>query len=136
MLDSAAGSTRVEWIDRFVTDAELTEQLVAADLTVLPYRSAFGFYGGASGALLSALAAGCPVVATTPLSQQLPPRYGGAVLAEPDDAQSLADGIESALSELGGLRRAAESQGPAFIYSHHSFERYLESLLADHLAEP
>jgi len=130
LLESDSVSSRVTWIDRFVTDTELEEQLVAADLVVLPYRSSFSFYGGASGVLLSALALGRPVVMTSPLESQLPSRYEGAVLVKPDDAASLAGGIMSALSDLPKLLGAANVQGPEFTREQHSFEGYLRALLA------
>ncbi|NIA25993.1 MAG: glycosyltransferase [Gammaproteobacteria bacterium] len=129
-LESRGGASRITWIDRYVSDAELAHSIDSAALVVLPYLDSFGRHGGASGALLDTLARGRPLVTTSVLAPQLPSDYEGAVVVEPDDARSLADGIMSGLSHLTELSRGAENQGPAFIRDQHSFEGYVRALLA------
>jgi glycosyltransferase involved in cell wall biosynthesis len=122
-------SKRITWIDRFVSDAEMTDELRSADLVVLPYLTGFGRHGGASGVLLTTLAHGRPLVLTSVLEPQLPHDYGGAVVVPPGNARALADGIQSGFDNLGELTHHAATAGPAFIREQHSFAGYLRSLL-------
>jgi glycosyltransferase involved in cell wall biosynthesis len=119
----------LEWIDAFVSDAELSNQFRVASLVVAPYRIGFARDGGASGVLLDALAHGKPLLTTEALADQLPAGYPGAVVVKAEDAAHLAEGIEHSLRDLPTLTPAASAAGPAYIDRHHSFKGYVEKLL-------
>lgn len=59
LRDMAAGTDRVELVERYVEDAELDRWVAAADAVVLPYRRSWS-----SGALARAQALGTPAVVT------------------------------------------------------------------------
>jgi len=119
----------IDWIDAFVSDAELSSNFHAASLVVTPYRNSFARNGGASGVLLDTLAHGKPLLTTDALADQLPVGYSGAVVTRAEDPTSLAEGLEHSLQNLARLTREAATNGPAFIADHHPFDAYVEKLL-------
>ena len=90
---------RITFVNRYVTDAEAAGFFAGADVVVLPYHRS-----SSSGPLQIAMAAGLPVVATKVGGLvEATADYPGAVLAEPSDPASLADGVLRA-AELVGRR--------------------------------
>lgn len=88
---------RITLVNRYVTDAEAAGYFAGADVVVLPYHRS-----SSSGPLQIAMARGLPVVATKVggLVEAMA-RYGGAVLVEPGDPASLAEGIHRAAPLAG-----------------------------------
>jgi glycosyltransferase involved in cell wall biosynthesis len=121
-------SAPVEWVDEYVDFETLLAEYQKADLAILPYRSTFSRHGGPSSVLLETLSAGLPVVTTTALAGQLPPGYDGALVADADSAEALAECLRTALPSLSDLLAAARSGGPSFIRSRHSFDTYFRHL--------
>jgi hypothetical protein len=121
---------RVRMGKTWLTNDEYQRHLRAATLAVLPYRTAAMANAGISASLLDVLAVGLPAVITKPIARGLPEGYGGAIVVEPDSPPALARGIYQAIRALDRLRTAARAQGPAFVAKHHSYERYLEALVA------
>jgi glycosyltransferase involved in cell wall biosynthesis len=90
---------RITFVNRYVTDAEAAGYFAGADVVVLPYHRS-----SSSGPLQIAMAAGLPLVATNVGGLvEATAHYPGAVLADPSDPASLADGILQA-AELVGRR--------------------------------
>jgi glycosyltransferase involved in cell wall biosynthesis len=104
-------------------------RLQASSLAILPYRREAMANAGISASLLDVLAVGLPAVITTAIARGLPAGYEGAVVVAPDSPDALAEGVNEATRRLDDLRAAAREQGPAFVVKHHSYERYLDSLL-------
>jgi hypothetical protein len=115
-----------EWL----TNDAYQSHLCAASLAVLPYRTEATANAGISASLLDALAVGLPAVITEPIARGLPPNYGGAIVVPPNSAAALAAGIHDALGRLDELRAAAREEGPPFVVKHHSYEQYLDTLVA------
>jgi glycosyltransferase involved in cell wall biosynthesis len=89
----------ITFVNRYVTDAEAAGYFAGADLVVLPYHRS-----SSSGPLQIAMAWGLPVVATKVGGLiEATAHYPGAVLVEPSNPKSLADGIQEA-AELVGQR--------------------------------
>jgi len=109
----------------FFTDIDRAEKLrFLSTLSVFSvpatYGEAFGLY------LLEAMAAGVPVVQPRHGAfPELIDAIGGGILCEADDAESLAAGLESLLSDTD----AARSLGAA------GREAVMENFTADHMAE-
>ncbi len=120
----------VRWIDRYVDDEELADYYREAAAVVVPYRSSFLADGGASGILLEALAHGVPVVITPAVQDQLPAAYGGAIVAAGNGAEALSAALEDAVDQVEDLQAMAGAAGPPFIRKYHSFDRYVQSILA------
>ena len=90
---------RITFVNRYVTDDEAAGYFAGADIVVLPYHRS-----SSSGPLQIAMAGGLPLVATRVGGLiEATAHYPGAVLAEPSDPVSLADGILRA-AELVGRR--------------------------------
>lgn len=92
-----------------LTEEQVRERLEAADLFVLPsIVAASGQMEGLPVALMEALACGVPVV-TTRLSgiPELVADGETGLLAEPDDAEALAEALERALAEPDAARARA-----------------------------
>lgn len=87
----------IEFVNRYVTDAEVSEYFARADIVALPYvRSS------ASGPLQLALSAGLPVVVTEVGGLvEAVGEYTGAVLVPPADIAALIDGIQRAVLLVG-----------------------------------
>lgn len=80
---------RITFVNRYVTDAEAAGYFAGADLVVLPYHRS-----SSSGPLEIAMARGLPVVVTRVGGLvEATADYRGAVLVEPRNPRSLADGI-------------------------------------------
>ena len=90
---------RITFVNRYVTDAEAAGYFAGADVVVLPYHRS-----SSSGPLQIAMAAGLPVVATRVGGLiEATANYPGAVLVDPADPASLAEGIRLA-AKLDGQR--------------------------------
>ncbi|HLC41097.1 MAG TPA: glycosyltransferase [Methylomirabilota bacterium] len=130
-LSSRFTAVPVEWIDRFVSEAELENQYRAASLIATPYRTSFGRDGGASGVLLETLAHGKPALTTETLRDQLPAEYGGAVVVPAEDITAISEGLSRALHTLPAFTKASSKEGPAFIGRNHTFESYVARLAGE-----
>ena len=90
---------QITFVNRYVTDIEAAGYFAGADLVVLPYHRS-----SSSGPLQIAMARGLPVVvAKVGGLVEATALYRGAVLVEPADPSSLADGIRRG-AELVGQR--------------------------------
>lgn len=105
----------VQFLDAYLSDAELAELLAHTTIYLTPYR---GVEQACSGTLAFALVAGCPVVSTPYRHAQelLVPHRGTApgVLVPPDDPAALALAITGLLDDparLSAVRDAAHSLG-------------------------
>ena len=88
---------RLDIVDRYVADEEVTGFFAAADVVVLPYHRS-----SASGPLHIAMSCGLPVVTTAVGGLvEASAGYTGAVLVPPRDAAALARGIREALPLVG-----------------------------------
>jgi len=92
-IRESAFAADIEFVNRYVTDAELPALFERADIVALPYHRA-----SASGPLHMTMHRGLPVVVTAVggLSEAATD-YSGTVFVPPADATALADGIVSAL---------------------------------------
>jgi glycosyltransferase involved in cell wall biosynthesis len=80
---------RIERVDRYVSDEELTEYVGQADAIVLPYHRS-----SLSGPLFIAMTAGLPTVVTAVGGLvEVVEGYGGAVLVPPRDPVALRDAL-------------------------------------------
>ena len=95
-LARALGMRRsVQFVDRYLTDADLSGLLGSADAVLLPYES---HEKATSGVLVEAVAAGVPVVATAfPHAIELLTDGAGIVVPH-DDLAGMADALESVLT--------------------------------------
>lgn len=128
-LVAAAGEGAVRLLDRYIGDAEVEALFRAADVTVLPYRSATQ-----SGVTHVAYALGCPVIATRVGGITETVREGETGLtAPPEDPVALADAI---------VRFFEQGMGPAMaphiakLQAEHSWAALADSTvdLIDELA--
>jgi glycosyltransferase involved in cell wall biosynthesis len=95
---------RIRFVNRYVEDGEVAEYFSNADVVVLPYHRS-----SQSGPLHVAMAHGLPVVITAVGGLvEATSGYGGAVLVQPRDPQSL----------LAGIRQAAGLRGRRFAVPH------------------
>lgn len=98
----------VRFVDRYLTEEDLTELLDAADAVLLPYDS---HEQATSGVLVEAVAAGVPVVATAfPHAVELLRDGTGAAVLH-DDLSAMADALEAILtapSSADGMRAARQ----------------------------
>lgn len=110
---------RVTFDNRYIPDDETAVMFAAADLALLPYRSA-----SQSGVAQLSLAHGCPIVATAVggLPSALSDGKEGA-LTDPS-AQSLADGVRGAIPRVPEMRKACIRER-----RDRSFARYAELLV-------
>ena len=96
---------RITFVNRYVTDTEAAGYFAGADIVVLPYLRS-----SSSGPLQIAMAAGLPVVTTMVGGLvEATVRYPGAVLADPGNPSSLADGIGQAARLVGQRFQGASS---------------------------
>jgi glycosyltransferase involved in cell wall biosynthesis len=128
-LAAASGEGAVRWLDRYIPDDEVEALFRAADVTVLPYRSATQ-----SGVTHVAYALGVPVIATRVGGIAETVRDGETGLTcPPEDPQALADTIVRYFE--GGMR---ESMAPhiAALQAEHSWAALADSTrdLIDELA--
>ncbi len=113
--------TRLEW----VPEEEVGEWLAAADVMVLPYRSATG-----SAVAAQALGHGLPVIASAVGGLAEVVRDGvNGVLVPPGDAPSLAGAIMSLLDPARRAAMAAASRAAAAELSWDSYAAALEQLV-------
>lgn len=121
-IASSGAASRVRWDERFVPDSEVWAYFRAADLVVLPYRSATQ-----SGVAQIALSFGRPMVLTrTGGLPELLDEGRTGFLAEPGSPESLAVAMRRALDLPGGT----EMEGRvAEVASRFGWDRYADSLL-------
>ena len=99
LIGTSPHRDRITFVNRYVTDAEAAGYFAGADVVVLPYHRS-----SSSGPLQIAMAAGLPVVATKVGGLvEATAHYPGAVLVDPADPPSLANGVLRA-AELVGRR--------------------------------
>jgi hypothetical protein len=125
-----SGNPRVRMGTTWLPNDDYRARLHAASLAVLPYRTSGAANGGISASLLDVLSVGLPAVITEPIARMLPPGYGGAIVVAPDEAAALARGITQAVNELDALRTRARAEGPAFVLAHHTYEQFLDAVVA------
>jgi glycosyltransferase involved in cell wall biosynthesis len=96
---------RITFVNRYVTDAEAAGYFAGADIVVLPYHRS-----SSSGPLQIAMAKGLPVVVTKVGGLvEATALYRGAVLVEPANPWSLADGIQRGAELVGQRFKGASS---------------------------
>jgi len=97
LIVASLHSDRITFVNRYVTDDEAAGHFAGADVVVLPYHRS-----SSSGPLQIAMSKGLPVVvAKVGGLVEATARYSGAVLVEPDDPASLAEGIRRASVFVG-----------------------------------
>ena len=97
LIAASPARERIEFVNRYVTDAEVNEYFAAAGLVVLPYRRS-----SASGPLHIAMSHGLPVVVTAVGGLvEAAGDYPGARFAPPADPAALADAIRAATPLIG-----------------------------------
>jgi glycosyltransferase involved in cell wall biosynthesis len=100
---------RVEFVERFVPDAELASHLRRADVVALPYRDI-----DQSGVLYSALAFGKPVVMSAVGGfPEVAEEHGAARLVPPEDPQALAEALNELLADRAERERLAAAAAAA-----------------------
>ena len=98
-ISASRGRDSITFVNRYVTDDEVSGYFAGADLVVLPYHRS-----SSSGPLQIAMARGLPVVVSRVGGLvEATAHYPGAVLVKPANPLSLANGIERA-SRLVGQR--------------------------------
>lgn len=122
-LVNAAGEGAIRLLDRYIPDDEVEALFRAADVTVLPYRSATQ-----SGVTHVAYALGCPVIATNVGGITETVREGETGLtAPPEDPRALADVI---------VRYFEQGMAPAMaphiakLQAEHSWEALADSTVS------
>lgn len=115
LIEQSPYRDHITFINRYVSDAEVSRFFAGADVLVLPYRRS-----SASGALHIAMSCGLPVVVT---------RVGGLVeaVADYEGAISVPPGDSFALQEA--LMKVAKLRGKRFT-DPSSWERNIESYVA------
>src|SRR5205085_6408875 len=106
-LREAARGARspVRFVDRFVTDPEVTAYFRRADLVVLPYREI-----DQSGVLYTALAFGKPMVLSAVGGfPELAERHGAGRVVPPGDAAALRSAIQDLLADEPARRELGEA---------------------------
>ncbi|MCU7728544.1 glycosyltransferase [Actinoplanes sp. KI2] len=104
LIAASPARERIEFVNRYVTDAEVNEYFAGADLVVLPYRRS-----SASGPLHIAMSHGLPVVVTAVGGLvEAAGDYPGVRFAPPADPSALAGAIRDA-APLIGCRHADPS---------------------------
>jgi glycosyltransferase involved in cell wall biosynthesis len=102
MAEQSSCRSRIQVINRYVSDDEVSQAFAGADLVVLPYHRS-----SSSGPLHIAMAAGLPVVVSEVGGLvEASEGYQGRVLVPPADPAALCDGIRQGLSLVG--RRYAD----------------------------
>lgn len=96
---------RIEFIDRYVDDAELLSMVRRADLVLVPYGNSDQV---SSGVITEAIGAGRPIVSTRfPYAEEV--LASGAGIVVDHDPSSLAAGVHQLLDDTVSYRRAARS---------------------------
>jgi glycosyltransferase involved in cell wall biosynthesis len=98
----AAAPPGVQWVARFVSDAELAACFRRADLVVAPYRG-----GEQSGVVAAALAFGSPLLLSDVGGFGEVAAAGAATLVAPGDAVALRAALEELLGDAGARGRLA-----------------------------
>jgi glycosyltransferase involved in cell wall biosynthesis len=113
---------RVRILDRYLPDEEVRTLFAAADVAVLPYRSATQ-----SGVVPVAYAAGCPVITTRVggLPEVVEEGASGHIVP-PADPAALADAVLRFLAAGG---RAAYAAGVARVAARYTWEALAEAIL-------
>ncbi|MGC8633140.1 MAG: glycosyltransferase [Candidatus Limnocylindrales bacterium] len=125
---------RVRFVDRYLSDAELTTWLTAADVFVTPYRNAEQI---TSGTLAYALAAGAAVVSTPYEHAKELLRDGRGVLVPFEDPRTLAHALARLLSDEYA-RAELQDRGRTFAQAMTwpNVARQYAQLFAQAAAEP
>ena len=121
---------RVQVWDRWLTPAEYSDTLAAASIVVLPYRSGYLVHGIYSSVMGEAMAYGRPLVVSAALGALLPEGYRGAVVAPTDSPIELEVALADAIARRDELEAAAMTEGREHVRTHHTYERYLDAILA------
>ena len=105
MIAASLQRDRITFVNRYVTDSEAAGYFSGADIVVLPYHRS-----SSSGPLQIAMARGLPVVVTRVGGLvEATSLYEGAVLVDPADPVSLAEGIKHAATLAGERFHGANS---------------------------
>ena len=109
---------RISFVNRYVTDVEVSKFFAAADVVVLPYHRS-----SSSGPLHLAMACGLPVVVSAVGGLTEACRdYGGAVMVKAQDPAALREGLERSYS-LRAQRFADESSWQRTVSAHDALFR-------------
>jgi glycosyltransferase involved in cell wall biosynthesis len=114
----------VRFVPRFVTDPELPAFFRRADLVVMPYRAI-----EASGVLFTALAFGCPILATAVGGFLDAGALGAAALVPPEDPAALHDALAHLLGD-DGARAALAAGARAAAAGPYSWDAIADETLA------
>lgn len=120
--------TRVDWETGWISRSRLCQAIDDAAVLVFPYQAEFAGYGGASGALAQALAAGKPVIVSEILADQVPPVSDACRVVSSTDERALRRSIEDALRDPRALHEAAIGTR-AHVDRNHTYEGHLEQVL-------
>jgi D-inositol-3-phosphate glycosyltransferase len=123
LADAGGGEPGVRFLDRYLPDEEVEALFKAADVVVLPYRSATQ-----SGVTHVAYALGVPVIITDVGGLAETVRHGETgLVVPPEDPQALADAVLRFFAEGMGPRLRA---GVAALRSAHSWEALAQQVIA------
>ncbi|MEU8813638.1 glycosyltransferase [Actinoplanes sp. NPDC048796] len=116
LIEASPAASRITFVNRYVTDAEVDGFFAAADMVVLPYRRS-----SASGPLHIAMSHGLPVVVTAVGGLvEAAEEYSGAVFAAAASPSALAASIEAAMSDKAGRRHTDPSSWERSVASFES----------------
>jgi glycosyltransferase involved in cell wall biosynthesis len=105
LIAASSQRDRITFVNRYVTDIEAAGYFAGADIVVLPYHRS-----SSSGPLQIAMARGLPVVVTRVGGLvEATALYEGAVLVDPANPVSLAEGIKQAAALAGERFQGANS---------------------------
>jgi len=108
LIDQLGLRERVFWTG-YIDQEEVSANLLASDICVLPYRDGASFRRGS---LMAALAHGLPIVSTYPQVEILELVEGENIsLVPPDDVEALVERIASLISDRGKRERLGRGAG-------------------------
>jgi glycosyltransferase involved in cell wall biosynthesis len=127
LIASSAYRSRITFINRYVTDEELSGFIAGADAVVLPYRRS-----SASGPLHVTMAVGLPVIVTNVGGlTEAAIDYEGAVFVEPADP----GGLQTALGKVAELVGTRFTDPHSWDNTADKYEALFRTLLSDDVSQ-